>query len=260
MLLLNILLIVIILYSNRRAESTAWHLFIIVKNRKMITEKDGSEADGFVAFGNKMAGEEKVAAPAQPEVNEALDGDVKTRNARLKRAHPPIDEFLRQVKDKQKSMFETVGSGGKDSVEPHLSLERPIFQMARGEQDYMSAKMQPANASCRDHRFCGVREGRLTQKLEEEYPMCPPSLFFRAGKSADQHGYQKWLARNFYQRGIQYKKQMLKDGTLPPGMKFEDDNIRRYDPRLDPRRAEKGTFPAGKDARDYPPTSASHSW
>lgn len=135
-----------------------------------------------------------------------------------------------------------------------------MFQLARGEQDYMSAKMQPVNANCRDHRFCGVREGRLTQKLEEEYPMCPPSLFFRAGKSADQQGYQRWLARNFYQRGIQYKKQMLKDGTLPPGMKFEDDNIRRYDPRFDPRRAEKGTLPAGKDARDYPPASASHSW
>ena len=185
------------------------------------------------------------------------------KNEKLKRAggaaHPPIDEFLRQVKAKQKNMSEAVGSGGKEGAEQPLSLERPMFQLARGEQDYMSAKMQPVNANCRDHRFCGVREGRLTQKLEEEYPMCPPSLFFRAGKSADQQGYQRWLARNFYQRGIQYKKQMLKDGTLPPGMKFEDDNIRRYDPRFDPRRAEKGTLPAGKDARDYPPASASHS-
>jgi hypothetical protein len=52
---------------------------------------------------------------------------------------------------------------------------------------------------------------------------------------------------------------MLKDGTLPPGMVFEDDNIRRYDPRLDPKRAEKGAA-ASRDARDYPATSASHSW
>lgn len=37
---------------------------------------------------------------------------------------------------------------------------------------------------------------------------------------------------------------MLKDGTLPPNMKFEDDNIRRYDPR----RSDKGQMPSiGKD-------------
>jgi hypothetical protein len=53
----------------------------------------------------------------------------------------------------------------------------------------MSAKMRPVNANCQDHRFCGTREGRLVQKQEEEYPMCPPSLFFRAGKSADQQGH-----------------------------------------------------------------------
>ena len=36
---------------------------------------------------------------------------------------------------------------------------------------------------------------------------------------------------------------MLKDGTLPPGMKFEDDNINRYDPRIDPKGLDKGQMP-----------------
>ena len=47
---------------------------------------------------------------------------------------------------------------------------------------------------------------------------------------------------------------------MPPGMKFEDDKIRRYDPRLDLKRAEKGTVPVSKDPRDFPLSSASHGW
>jgi len=56
---------------------------------------------------------------------------------------------------------------------------------------------------------------------------------------------------------------MLKEGTLPPGMKFEDDNILKYDPRYDPKRAEKASMLGArdKDLLDYKTqTSASHKW
>lgn len=56
---------------------------------------------------------------------------------------------------------------------------------------------------------------------------------------------------------------MLKEGTLPPGMKFEDDNILKYDPRYDPKRAEKASMLGAKDKDilDYKTqTSASHKW
>jgi hypothetical protein len=58
------------------------------------------------------------------------DSNVKMRNACLKRsgaAHPPIDEFLRQVKERQKSLQEAAAAGGKDCVEPPVTLERPVF-------------------------------------------------------------------------------------------------------------------------------------
>ena len=97
-------------------------------------------------------------------------------------------------------------SGGKEAAEKQLQYDPAVFQLARGEQDYMAAKMNPVNPHCKDHQFCQAHEGRLTQKLEEEYPMCSQNLFFKTGKNADPQGYQRWLARNFYQRGIQYKK------------------------------------------------------
>ena len=42
---------------------------------------------------------------------------------------------------------------------------------------------------------------------------------------------------------------MLKDGTLPPGMKFEDDNISRYDPRIDPKGHDKGQMSTNSDKK-----------
>jgi hypothetical protein len=36
---------------------------------------------------------------------------------------------------------------------------------------------------------------------------------------------------------------MLKDGSLPPDMKFEDDNVMVYDPRIDSKSHDKGQMP-----------------
>ena len=53
---------------------------------------------------------------------------------------------------------------------------------------------------------------------------------------------------------------MLKDGTLPSFLKFEDDNIRRYDPRFDPRRSEKGQMPQISNIKDNYITPATQGW
>ena len=136
----------------------------------MITENGNqqNETANHLSFGNKLAGKDDEGATKQQPVLELnkdkFDHDVKTQNQCLKgiTSHPPIDEYMKRIKDKQQVIADAIVPSKDLAVLNQPILQKPVYQIARGELDYMQAQADPMNHNCRDHKFCGVRVGRLS--------------------------------------------------------------------------------------------------